>query len=878
MSIIRPREIVFLVMAFLLVVAMVTSSGGQATAAGNEGAFTATKTVTREFAGETAGDVEEPVEDQPTDGSPTADAPTAPAPSESEPTEDTPAEKEIVDSRDVTLSVDHTLNLRGRERVKVSWSGARPSAGRASNPYGENGMAQEYPMVILQCRGLDDPSLDASRRISPETCWTSTVQQRSQTTGDRLAIWRHDLAAPASDKGKLSGVDALPEGCPAVGDDSARITPFVSAAGKTYAACSAETMPPEAAVGAAFPPAEVAAFTGTDGTGSANFEVRSATENESLGCSNTTPCSLVAIPIMGLSCDTDAQCRQSGRFRSGASNFANEGVDAAVSPLYWWSESNWKNRIAVPLTFGLPPDACNVLDSRAPTAFYGSELMSQAALQWAPAYCLRTDRFKFQHNRLGDDPAFSLVEKGGAPAAFVSGERERESEDPVGYAPTAITGFAISYIVDEPDNAGERTQLRLTPRLIAKLLTQSYTGSARGQGHPGMEGNPQSLNVDPEFTALNPGLDTITREAAAAVLSLSESSDVILTLTSYLAMDPEAKAFIDGRKDPWGMAVNPSYRKLKLPVAELPLLDTYVPPSAQECYALNPAPYFGQLAAPVSSLRKVAEAVLDAWPNTQTLCERATSSDPYKVGRQPRQGVGKRFMLGVVSLGDAERFGLHVASLRTSKNTYVAPTVGTMTAAIKTATPGKKVGAPFELTQKQLRKTPSAYPGTMIVYTTARLRGMEKSDAKNVASFIRTATTEGQVPGSGNGKLPDGYVPLVKSGATAKLWSSAQKVAKLVEAQKEPAAKPAKTAPSKAAPAAGAGAAPASASDVPADEPVAEAPLPEGAAAADAETIATASNTSGQAQNLLPILLAVLLAAGLGGPATRLAAEWKRRR
>ena len=138
--------------------------------------------------------------------------------------------------------------------------------------------------------------------------------------------------------------------------------------------------------------------------------------------------------------------------RPGSSNFASQGVDAAVSPLYWWSASNWRNRVSVPLTFGLPPDACNVLDKRAPTPFYGSELMSQAALQWSPAYCLRKDRFKFQHNRLGDEPAFVLVEKGEAPAAFVSGTRERSTKDPIGYAPTALTGFAVAYIVDDPDN------------------------------------------------------------------------------------------------------------------------------------------------------------------------------------------------------------------------------------------------------------------------------------------------------------------------------------------------------------------------------------------------------------------------------------------
>ena len=59
----------------------------------------------------------------------------------------------------VTVTADHTRDLRGRQRITIGWSGAQPSAGRASNPYGENGLQQEYPVVILQCRGTDDPTL-----------------------------------------------------------------------------------------------------------------------------------------------------------------------------------------------------------------------------------------------------------------------------------------------------------------------------------------------------------------------------------------------------------------------------------------------------------------------------------------------------------------------------------------------------------------------------------------------------------------------------------------------------------------------------------------------------------------------------------------------
>ena len=112
--------------------------------------------------------------------------------------------------------------------------------------------------------------------------------------------------------------------------------------------------------------------------------------------------------------------------------------------------------------------------------------MAQAALQWAPAYCLSKKRFKFQLNQMSDAAGWNLMESGGAAAAFVSSPHRRTSDDPIGFAPTAVTGFAIGYNIDKPDNAGEFTDLRLSPRLVAKLLTQSYLGSDLGRGHPGI--------------------------------------------------------------------------------------------------------------------------------------------------------------------------------------------------------------------------------------------------------------------------------------------------------------------------------------------------------------------------------------------------------
>lgn len=708
-------------------------------------------------------------------------------------------------SNTVTVQVDQTENLRGRQRVDVSWTGAQPSGGRTSSPYGVAGMNQEYPVVILQCRGVDSDKVALEKRIRPETCWTNSFSQRSAVTRSLSdSSWTTDLYADEANKQRLSGVTPFPDtkACPTADlpGYQTHLTRYVAKDGRVFNACDANSMPPEAAVDAAFPAAEVAAFTDGDGNGSIKFEVRSATENEAMGCDEKTACAIVVIPINGLSCQqpqspqtlADQACRRGGRFLPGSSNFVGTEVDQAVSPSLWWSESNWRNRFTVPITFGLPPDTCDILDPRPPTSFAGSELLAQAALQWAPAYCLDKKRFKFQHNQMSDIAAFDIMENGGS-AALVSSAHEPAGEDPIGYAPTVVTGFTVGYVVDRPDNAGEYSRLRLNARLLAKLMTLSYIGSDLGRDHPGMAENPKALMSDPEFVQLNPGLSQSDQEAGAVLLSLSNSSDLIQQVTEYIAQDKAAMEFVNGKPDKWGMKVNPSYKKISLPRPEWPLLDTYVPETTNVCRQKNPGVYLNQLAAPVTTMRKISEALLDGWPNVQTRCDYDPATKLYKLGRGDRQAYGSRFMLGLTSLGDAARYGLRSAELQTSPGTYVGPTEAGLTAAVQLSEQEEENG-PFVLDQADVRKSGKAYPGTMVVYTASKLRGLEQENADKIAQFIRVATTEGQKQGNGNGELPAGFLPIKKSGATGKLFRAAQTVADAVEEQKAaPAGKPSET-------------------------------------------------------------------------------------
>jgi len=466
---------------------------------------------------------------------------------------------------------------------------------------------------------------------------------------------------------------------------------------------------------------------------------------------------------------------------------------------------------------------------------------------------------------MSDEAGFKLMESGGGAAAIVSSKHEASAGEKIGYAPTAVTGYGIGYSIDLPDNAGEYTDLKLNARLIAKLMTESYLGSALGRGHPGIEKNPLGIMNDPEFIELNPGLSQTSQEAGATLLSLSNASDIINQLTQYVERDRDAAAFVDGKPDPWGMKVNPAYKKITLPLDEFPLLDDYIPVTPDICRTNNPAVYFTQLAAPVTTLRKISDALLDGWPNVQTRCDTDLATGNYKLGRIERQSYGARFVLGLVSLGDAQRFGLRTAALETKNDTYVRPDTSSLSAAIKLADQDRK-DQPFVLDQAAVRTSGSAYPGTMIVYTAAKLSGLPEEDATKVAQFIRVSTTEGQQEGSGNGELPAGFLPITRTGVTARLFASAQAVADSVEKQKATGAKGGAEGDGTGTATSGV-AAPAPVTDAPTSDPATEAGVVVDAVALPASVPVamprTAAMSSGVAARLLPMLMVVGLL-GLG--------------
>lgn len=722
---------------------------------------------------------------------------------------------DVVDTRTVTLNVNQTTNLQGRQEIDVSWSGAHPTGGIVADQNSDAAQHEEYPFVLLECRGVDSTTVGAADQLSPQTCWTQTWDEHYQDSlGDVDPPYRLDQYATAADRAQIVGAPSpMPASCQY--DESAPTqywVPFVAADGQVYyggdAGCAGEPPESQDVGGSGLPSNETFGVTGLDGTGSANFDVWTSDDNASLGCSQTVACSLVAVPIMGISCDTSAatptadvsQCEEAGAFAPGQLMPNAGGGDLTVSGSLWWSASNWQNRITVPLTFAVPASACNLVSANNVIDIYGSELMIQATGQWEPYFCLDeeenldADQFSFVHVQTGEPEARNLIAAGGAEAAFTSYAQPGGYGQPVVNAPVAVTGFAISYAIDGADGQ-PYTSLKLTPLLLAKLLTESYPADLPvQQADPVLAHNPLNITLDPEFIALNPGIAQNAQgasEAASELISLSSDSDVIEALTTYINDDPTARAWLNGTPDQWGMVVNPAYQGIELPVDQWPLLSTFEPTDwynsdNNDCLFNDPVPFQPLVAAPLANLEDISEALQYDLPNSTTVCSQPVpgSTAGEKLVTNGRQPVGDRFMIGITPLADSQRYQLQAAALQTTSGTFVAPADSSLQAATALLTPDATTGTwPIPYDEFQTQAGASAYPGTMVVYAAVPTSGLPAGDAKDYASLLQFAATTGQSPGFAPGQLPPGYLPITDANGLGAFAAYTLAAAKDVAAQ-----------------------------------------------------------------------------------------------
>ena len=529
---------------------------------------------------------------------------------------------------------------------------------------------------------------------------------------------------------------------------------------------------------------------GADGSGSVPFEVQTTMQSTALGCG--TPIVAADGTATGQSCWLVVIPRGTGD--SGETTNSKSGL--------WWDA--WEHSMSVKLDFKPLGVRCQI--GAAERQLAGSELIGSAIGSWQPRLCSGENGAPFVLSQANE--ADALVRAAGtapSPLALASRpldmERSSASTDPLAYAPLAISGLAVSFAIDRQPHPLEATpeqkarsglamaDLRLTPRLIAKLLTASYVDAlpqGADKSHLGWNSpdkqiaNPRTMLSDPDFLEINDPEWAAQIIAAASVADLlvpSGRSDLSVRLWEYVLADAEARDWLAGTPDRWGMVVNPWYstnpdvvkkvqeggRPLQLPTESFPKADPIEKPDkTAEGNGTGPInlvtwrPFTGSFAEGAYDVLRGDGLLLGNWEPNAT---------PPRFGRSIPDLFGSQRVMGLTTAPAAALYQTVTASLRNPAGQFVAPTAEGMAAAAAAMTPtAEQPGVLwFDPAGQAAARATSAYPLTIPVYAALNPAQTDASLRAVYANLIRYAVRDGQVPGTDAGQLPAGYAPLPTS-------------------------------------------------------------------------------------------------------------------
>ncbi len=689
------------------------------------------------------------------------------------------------------ITVNQTEDLVN-QAVSVKWTGGTPTITANQSRFGG------HYLQIMQCWGDPDGTVSENPGPPPEQC--------VQGATDAVFGGRNQSLFPPGGFAleRIITRTDFANFDPAVGvvETATRYVwrPFRSVKGKETAAHYDPTFSP--AVGGeqywlndsfnAVTTNEISgALTRSDGTGEALFEVATGVQSSGLGCGQHVQpnpggapkipkCWLVVVPR-----------GDPGVENEGTPRDATFGV--GTSPL---SPAAWKNRIAIPLEFNPIESACDISEEARHIA--GSELPLVAITSWQPSLCATEGLPPYVYGTIGDISAriqlLSAVT--GSPDMVVVSRpltAEPDPTNPIVYVPLTVSATAIGFNlervphVDAP--AGEQAlrgvrveELNLTPRLVAKLLTQSYQAQTAIQAPTPYEWaktNPQHIVQDPDFLRFNPEfelLQTPNAKNLGGLIAPSRTSDVARQVWEWILADPEAKAWLDGKPDEWGMVVDPVYATkadanstgiaFGDPAPEtFPKSDPYCfqAPAQGPNNSIVPQPLCGTDWIPY------AQSLFDAARRVRVADDTArTTPDPFALSasgvykRNGPQILGSRGILGFVDTPSARKFGLQTARLSRAgdddaERTFIAPDEAGMAKGIASMKPGAE---PDVLEPAPTADAPGAYPLTALTYAVLAPLTLDGAARSEYAAFLSYAVQDGQVPGLKVGQLPPGFAPL----------------------------------------------------------------------------------------------------------------------
>ena len=676
---------------------------------------------------------------------------------------------------DLAVTVSQTRDL-GAQGIELSWTGAKKS----TPPSGQNG--GENFLQIFQCWGdlLDatgKPVLDAAGNRQPDR--TTCQYGGYNTPGAARDGVREPGTVADEDRSWTTNAE---------GDDPfvAPVTavPFRSATGKTIAPIVDGVAVPDAGNLASneFYTAKTTnevswAGSGADGSGVAKFELQTAMQSTGLGCgASTTDASGATI---GAGCWLVVVPRPANDV--GQPHITGSG-------LFW---DAWKHRLAVHLDF--KPIGVRCAFGAAERQLAGSELAAIAVRSWQPSLC--TSPGGSIYSLLTGSESDALVAANtttAAPLALASEPLDPDRGRGLVYAPIGLTGVTVGFAIDQnplpldtvPAEVKGRaalpfSTLKLTPRLIAKLLSASYRDAlpyGADLSHIGYKGaadaghNALNLTTDPDFLAVNDPAwahQGFRSPGVADLLIPQGRSDAAQAVWQYVLADGDARAFLAGDPDPWGMTVNPWYSTdasknpsgfaLTLPREDFPKADPVEAPG--EAGGAGPVnlvtwrPYTNDLEAGAYLTLRGDNQQLGSWDSTTT---------PPKYTKAGRDLAGSQKVLSLTDSSSAQRYQVLTAELRNPAGAFVAADAASLTAAARAMTPADQVEGVvrFDPASQSAKAATEAYPLALPVYAAANRDKIDQPTRAAYASFIRFVSTSGQEVGTEDGQLPPGYAPI----------------------------------------------------------------------------------------------------------------------
>ena len=285
--------------------------------------------------------------------------------------------------------------------------------------------------------------------------------------------------------------------------------------------------------------------TGSDGTGSLEFEIRPATQLPALGCTSLEPCSILV--------------------------YENDGIPAPEGGLP-------ATAVVAPLTFARSTADCPLVfdfDLRSD----GSASSAPAMYQWAAETCDGEGAIVLDYSETSSDTGredylAGLIDFG--VTALPATEEElalHPDHRAFEYVPLTMTAVAVVVNMRDPFTGNRLTDITLSPRLVARLVTDTSV---------------DGFFSDPELRLLNPGVRFPSVGTSSPLLRAERNEDTWLT-TAWMAADAGAAGFLAG-EDEYGVPVNEAYLGLEYPrpnfenVAQSP---GFVPRSGQRSVALR---------------------------------------------------------------------------------------------------------------------------------------------------------------------------------------------------------------------------------------------------------------------------------------------------